>query len=66
MRNKNLVFKRLEQIDIKMTQLKFLIKNKGTVGQILETIENTREIVQTITDMVEQEPTPQNEINRKK
>jgi len=63
MRNRELVFKRIEQIEIQLEKLRFQTTRPTPLKEFLKEIENTKEILGDLKSMIEREPMDPGEIN---
>jgi hypothetical protein len=64
MKARELIHKRLDQIENRLKTLSFMVNRGSNVREFITEIKNTEEIVGEIKDMIEREPRTPNEINR--
>lgn len=64
MKARELIHKRLDQIENRLKTLTFMVNRGSNVREFIAEIKNTEEIVGEIKDMIEREPRTPNEINR--
>jgi hypothetical protein len=63
MRNRNVIFRRIEQIETKLKTLEFLVKRGGDTNTFLQEISNTEDILGDLKSIIEREPMSPDEIN---
>jgi len=66
MRNRNLISKRLEQLEIKMVRLERIPAMNEPLSAYRKEIEATSEIIAELKSMIEAEPFSPNEFSRKR
>lgn len=64
MRNRDLVIKRIEQIESKLETLRFLVSRGGDAQNFYDEIEKTKDVLGELKSMIEREPFAPEEINR--
>lgn len=64
MRNRDLVIKRIEQIESKLETLRFLVSRGGDAQNFYNEIEKTKDVLSELKSMIEREPFAPEEINR--
>tara|TARA_Y100000385_G_scaffold139472_1_gene144914 strand:- start:2469 stop:2666 length:198 start_codon:yes stop_codon:yes gene_type:complete len=64
MKARELIHKRLDQIENRLKTLSFMVNRGSNVREFITEIKNTEEIVGELKDMIEREPRTPNEINR--
>ena len=57
-RNKQLIDKRLSQLDGKLTAFRFHLNRQGTTQDFQKTLEETENILEDLTALVERESSP--------
>lgn len=63
MRNRELIMKKLEHLEIKMNVLRMKVNGSSPVNEYLSEIDNTRDIIEEVKSMIEREPRTADEIN---
>jgi len=63
MRNRDLVVKKLEQLDSNLTRIEYYIKRQGSPEDIYLIINESKEKIEQTKDIIQQEPFSPNEIN---
>ena len=64
MRNRELIMKKLEHLEIKMNVLRMKVNGSSPVNEYLSEIDNTRDIIEEVKSMIEREPRTTDEINQ--
>lgn len=56
MRNRELIFKKLEQLDSNFTNMEFLIKRQGSSEDFINFINKSRDLTEQLKSTINQEP----------
>jgi hypothetical protein len=64
MKARELIHKRLDQIENRLKTLSFMVNRGSNVREFIAEIKNAEELVGELKDMIEREPRTPNEINR--
>tara|TARA_R110000744_G_C19317096_1_gene557273 strand:+ start:1367 stop:1570 length:204 start_codon:yes stop_codon:yes gene_type:complete len=64
MRNRNLLFKKLENLETTLITLNSIVNRQAPIETYRSNIVKAQSLVEEIQDMVEREPMESNEINR--
>jgi hypothetical protein len=64
MKARELIHKRLDQIENRLKTLTFMVNRGSNVREFIAEIKNAEELVGELKDMIEREPRTPNEINR--
>lgn len=64
MRNRNLVERKLEQLEITLTTLKQIVNRQSPIESYRANITKAQGLVEELKDMVEAEPMSPNELNK--
>tara|TARA_R110001592_G_scaffold3936_5_gene22351 strand:+ start:756 stop:953 length:198 start_codon:yes stop_codon:yes gene_type:complete len=64
MKARELIHKRLDQIENRLKTLTFMVNRGSNVREFISEIKNAEELVGELKDMIEREPRTPNEINR--
>ena len=64
MKARELIHKRLDQIENRLKTLTFMVSRGSNVREFIAEIKNAEELVSELKDMIEREPRTSNEINR--
>ena len=64
MKARELINKRLSQIENRLKTLTFMVNRGSNVRELVTEIRNTEELLNEVKDIIEREPRTPNEINR--
>lgn len=64
MRNRELIMKKLEHLEIKMNVLRMKVNGSSPVNEYISEIDNTRDIIEEVKSMIEREPRTSDELNK--
>ncbi len=62
MRNRNLYFSKIEQVEGKLKTLQMMVKMNQPINEFLQTAQEAEELLQDIKDMFNREPVNPNEL----
>lgn len=64
MKNREIVIRKLEQIESNMNKLNFHVKQNRPIEDFIDTIDATKELVDSCKSFISQEPLEGSELNR--